>query len=322
MFAVHAVSRRPASFPWAVAVDAPAHHDDGFLARDLLRQLGEPERPALRVVSLSVTFGWSDEQWSLLRRAARPADLLIHEELRNETHESMLYPAAYRGLQAIFADASMLRTRDLAPLEIDELYRSLAPLYGTELAPPEPVMRRVVEDFLLEGRGQHAGTWLERYTKIYGRPRDFDELSARVKAVSALGEPTETVAGLLALPRATAAEMKDHLGTWKGITWRGEGWREDLTVRFRVESGVVQGELEHTQGPLMALEYVRFRPDGALEFGFKNGMRPRGLIMYTDREPGGDLAGDVEFRGMRFTPPPGEQPLTLHFELKRVDEGK
>jgi predicted alpha/beta superfamily hydrolase len=319
MLALHAVAARPASFPWAIAIDAPTHHADGFLANELLRTLRDTERRPVRAVALNVTYGWSDEQWGALRGAARSGDLLVRESLRGESHESMVQPAAYRGLQALFADASMLRANELSPLEIDELYRALAPLYGAELAPPEPLMRRVVEDFLLEGRGVRAGEWLERYVATYGRPRDFDELSARVKSVAALGEPKETVASLLALPRATPQEMQQHLGTWKGTTWRGDGPREPLTVRFRVADGRVEGEIEHEVGPVLPLEYVRFRGDGALEFGFKNGMRPRGLITYVPKSAGAVLEGSIEFRGMRFTPPPGEQPLPAYFELERVE---
>jgi hypothetical protein len=322
LFVLHAVARRPSAFPWGIAADAPTHHVDGLLARDLARLLGQAERPSVRVVAFEAAFPWSDERWEAVRSAARPTDLLARERLPHETHESMVLASAYRGLQALFADASMKRTRELAPLEIDALYRSLAPLYGAELAPTEPVMRRVIEDFLLEGRGKHAGEWLERYVALYGKPRDHEALAARVKTVTAAGEPTETVQGLLALPRATPAEMKDHLGTWTGTTWRGDGPKEPVSVRFTVEDGTVHGAIAHPGEPDIEIEYLRFRADGALEFGFKNGMRPRGLITWSDREPGGPLAGEVGFRGMRFTPPPGESPLRQFFELKRAEPEK
>jgi hypothetical protein len=183
-------------------------------------------------------------------------------------------------------------------------------------------MRRVVEDFLMEGRGARAGEWLARYVAAYGAPQDFSELTERVKAVTALGEPTETVAGLLALARATPEEMRAHLGEWRGETWRGNWPREPITVRFWVEDGVVGGELAHEEGPPMKIEYVRFRPDGALEFGFKNGMRPRGIIMYMEATPLGPLEGTVDFRGMRFVPPRGEAFPTGQFALERVPEAR
>jgi len=322
MLVLHAVAQRPEVFPWVVALDAPAHLEHGFLAEELLRTLAKDGRPPVRVVSLRVVFGWEDEQWARLRPAARADDLLTHGVVEGESHESMLFPAAYRGLRELFADSSTASARELGPLEIEARYRRLATLYGAELAPPESLLRTVVEDFLMEGRGVHAGEWLQRYTSTYGKPPDYAALAERVKQVTALGEPSETVAGLLALPRATPAEMREHLGTWRGTTWMNDGPRSPQSVRFWVVDGVVQGVVEHEQGPPQAVEYVRFRADGALEFGFRNGMRPRGLLVHTERTPGGPLEGEVVFRGMNLTPPPGEKMPTVHFELERVDEGK
>jgi len=320
MLALHAVAARPAAFPWVVAVDGPTHHEQGYLGSELLRALAATERPAVRVASQEVVFGWSDERWAELTRAARPDDRLTRERVRDETHESMLFPAAYRGLQLLFADSSARRARELGPLEIDALYRGLATDYGAEVVPPEPLLRQVVEDFLLEGRGAQAGAWLARYVAAYGAPTDLVELEARVKDVTALGDPGETVAGLLAEPRATPEAMRAHLGTWTGSTWRGSGRREPLRVRFWVEDGRVRGEVAHEQGPVMEVEYLHVRTDGGLEFGFKNGMRPRGLITYMEASAGGDLEGAIEFRGMRFVPPPGESFPTPRFELARAPE--
>jgi enterochelin esterase-like enzyme len=320
LLVLHALAQRPQAFPWGIAVDAPTHHDDGFIAHELERMLCTSERPPVRVGSEKVVFGWSDEQWETLQRAARPGDLLTHHVLAGESHESMLFPATYHGLHALFADASMQRMRKLAPLEIDALYRALAHAYGTAVEPPEPLMRQVVEDFLMEGRGKHAGEWLARYTATYGAPPDDAALRAQVAEVTALGDPPETVAELLALPRATPEEMKDHLGTWKGATRRGETRRTGLTVVFHVTDGVVGGEVRHDEGgPAMALEYVRFRADGALEFGYRNGMRPRGLILYTETVPGGPLEGTIPFRGIRFTPPDGHAFPEGRFELRRIE---
>lgn len=318
MLGLHAVAERPAAFPFVVAIDAPTHHEGGLLANELARALASSERPPVRVVSTHVVFGWSDEQWARLQAAARPGDLLTHDFVPGESHESMLVAATYKSLHELFADASMLRMHALPPLEIDALYRGLAPLYGTEVAPPEPLMRRMVEDFLMEGRGTQAGKWLERYTDTYGEPADHAALVARIVEVSALGEPTETVAELLALPRATPEEMKQHLGRWEGETRRGDARSDGLTVDFRVVDGVVEGSVQHAGGgPPHAVEYLRFRPDGALEFGYRNGMRPRGLIVYSEAVAGGPLEGESVFRGIRFVPPPGHTLPVVRFELRR-----
>jgi hypothetical protein len=318
MLALYAVARRPKAFPWVLAIDAPTHHEESFLARDVLRLLGEKERPLVRIESLEAVFGFSDEAWARLQAAARPGDVLGRHAMTGETHEGMVFASAYRGFQAIFADGSSRLVRDLAPLEVEAHYKSLASRWGVEIDPPEPVLRRIVEDFLLEGRGERADAWLERYVAAYGEPDDLPQLRERIEKAKSLGEPTETVAELLALPRATPAEMKDHLGEWRGATQRGDGPKEPFSARFWVEEGVVQGRLAHPGGPDIPLEYIRFRADGVLEFGFKNGMRPRGLIMYTETKAGGPLEGVIEFRGMRFTLPPGEGERWIdRFQLER-----
>jgi hypothetical protein len=58
--------------------------------------------------------------------------------------------------------------------------------------------------------------------------------------------------------------------------------------------------------------------DGRLEFGFRNGMRPRGLLVYTEATAGGALEGEMLWRGIRFTPPPGEHPPRVSFDLARA----
>ncbi|HUR26538.1 MAG TPA: hypothetical protein VM509_00010, partial [Planctomycetota bacterium] len=298
-------------------LDAPTHHEDELIAKELARTLAVKERPALRIVSLRVRFGVSEAQWPRLQAAARPGDLLAQTQLEGETHESMFFAGCYRSLHDIFADASVANVNELAPLELDAHYRELAKAYGTEVVPPEQLMRRVVLDFLMEGRGKHAGEWLTRYVAAYGKPRDFAELTERVQTVAAQGEPTETVASLLALPRATPEQMKAHLGSWSGSMWMNEGRREPRGLRFWVEDGVVQGEMTPAQGPPIRCEYLRVRPDGALEFGHKNGMRPRALIVFEEKEPGGPIEGVSAFRGIRFTLPEGETAPVHHFEFTR-----
>jgi hypothetical protein len=322
LLVLHALATRPEAFPWGVALDAPTHHEQGFVAREFQGTLARKERPALRLATLRVAFGWSDEQWTAVNAAARDGDVLTHGTQDGETHESLIFAGAYRALQGIFADASSVKTLQLAPLEIEEHYRALASRYGAEVVPPEPILRTTVEDFLMEGRGAHAGRWLERWVAAYGAPSDHDELLGRVQEITAQGEPEETVAGLLALPRATPEEMRAHLGLWRGSTWVNDGPRSERTLSFTVEDGVVQGEMVAADGPTIRLQYIRVRADGGLEFGHRNGMRPRALIVLEEAEPGGKLEGRSVFRGIRFTPPPGESPPTHHFEFERVAAGK
>ncbi len=316
MLVLHALARRPQAFPWGIELDTPVHLEDGFLARGLTAALGAEATPPVRLVSLEARFGWPEERWAALAARARPADLLVRAQLADEEHESLVFAGAYRGLQRIFADASSAGARELSALEIEQRYRALARAYGAELPPPEPLLRQVIEDLLMEGFGARAGEWLARYEPSYGRPSDQAELARRVAEITALGEPSETVADLLAEPRATPAEMARHLGTWRG-TSGPEGFARRFSVRFWVEDGAVRGEVGHAEGPPMEVQYLRVRPDGGLEFGYKNGMRPRGLLVYAEEVPGGALEGSMGFRGIRFVPPEGHTMPRIRFELAR-----
>lgn len=322
LLALHALARRPALFPWVLELDAPVHLEHDFLARQLERTLADPLTPPVRLASFARVFGWTDERWAALLTRARPGDRLTRARLDDESHESMVFAGAYRGLQQLFLDSSLLGARELSALEVEERYRALTPTYGAEQLPPEPLMRRVVEDFLMEGYGARAEIWLQRWTDAYGRPPDHAELAQRAREVAAAGEPTETVAGLLALPRPTPAQMAAHLGNWVGTSRVGATRSSTMSARFWVEKDaagqdVVHGEVDHEQGPTMTVEYLHVRPDGTLEFGYRNGMRPRGLLVYTEAAPGGALEGEMLWRGIRFTPPPGHEPPRVRFELTK-----
>lgn len=327
---LHALATRPAVFPWGIDLDTPVHLGDGFLAKGLERCLRDPATPPVRLVSFARVFGWSDDQWASVTARARPNDLLRRNRIDDETHETLVFAATYRALKQLFGDYSALSARELSGLEVEQRYRALGPLYGlggktAEVLPPESLLRRLVEDLLMEGHGAGAGEWLGRYVRAYGPPPDLARLEKLVDEVTALGEPSESVAGLLALPRATPEEMRAHLGTWSGSTWHDEnGPRNPFRARFWVEDGAVRGEVGLEQGPPMAVEYLRVAADGTLEFGYKNGMRPRGLIVY-DESPRKDTARPVDrlegvmgFRGIRFRPLQDFPMPTVYFELVRT----
>jgi len=314
---LHALAMRPETFPWGISLDAPTRLEHDFLARNLAETLARAERPDVRMVSCEARFDWPEKTWAQIAAHARPGDLLRTNPMPEEAHESMVFAASYKALQQLFADASTVEARELSALEVEQRFRALAAVYGDGFPPPEPLMRRVLEDLLMEGYGARAGTWMQRYEEVYGRAEDHDELLRRVAQVTALGEPEETVAELLARPFPSPAALSKHLGTWTGALWSERGPRDPVTLRLWVEDGGVRGELEHQDGPTQALEFLNLRPDGGLEFGFMNGMRPRGLLVYSEKTPGGPLEGEMGFRGIRFVPPPGHTPNPLYFELTR-----
>lgn len=318
---LHALARRPHAFSCGLALDAPTHLEDHYLVRELTATVAAAERPALRLVSVESRFGFAEDRWTGLVACARPGDRLVRSAMREESHESMVHAASYRALQQLFREYSLLEARSLSAVEVDERYRGLASAWGVELPAPEPLLRRVVEDLLMEGFGALAAAWLRRYEEVYGPAEDHDALVRRIEVVTALGEPQETVADLLALPRATPEQMREHLGTWDGVEHHGDGRSVRLRLRFWVEDGRVRGEFVIGRTEPMEIQFLHFRGDGALEFGYRNGMRPRGLIVYAEKVPGGVLEGEMEMRGVRFVFPNGMTPPPTLFELHRSKGG-
>ena len=68
------------------------------------------------------------------------------------------------------------------------------------------------------------------------------------------------------------------------------------------------------------LQYITVQDDG-LTYGFMNGMRPRGMLLFEGRRRGDTLSGDMRFAGINARGPNGEALPTIHFEYRRVTNG-
>ena len=53
-------------------------------------------------------------------------------------------------------------------------------------------------------------------------------------------------------------------------------------------------------------------------YGFMNGMRPRGMLMWTVRRKGGQFEGQMRWGGVSFLMPDGSEPKTPHVILRKV----
>jgi hypothetical protein len=90
---------------------------------------------------------------------------------------------------------------------------------------------------------------------------------------------------------------------------------------LRDSAGVLVGEWHSYPEPgvdlTMKLTYIKLVP-GGLDFGFMNGMRPRGMLVHDARFDGDVLKGQMRFGGVRIVRPPGMPgPPNVYFELKR-----
>jgi len=99
---------------------------------------------------------------------------------------------------------------------------------------------------------------------------------------------------------------------------------DESRLRLRDSAGVLTGEwvsfpepgVEHVQ----KLTYLKVDGD-RLTYGFMNGMRPRGMLLFEGRRTGDTLQGTMRFGGVRIIPPAGEPgPPPIYFEMKESAE--
>jgi hypothetical protein len=194
-------------------------------------------------------------------------------------------------------------------------------LYGAPVYPPSGVLRQVMEDLEMEGQSKPANDAWRLLVTGYGAPSDSAEWKSRLAKLATMPPLTETIEGLLATPAPTTASARQYIGVWEGVEWMNPDDKHRFVVRFRDSSGVVVGEAVTWPGPnteqVMPIKYLKV-VNGGIEWGYMNGMRPRGLLVWEARADGGTLKGEMKFRGIRFVPPPGMPgPGAIRFELTK-----
>jgi hypothetical protein len=300
-----------------VSLDAPIHLDEDWLARKLTARARSSKVP-IRYVSIETRFGWPDAAWRTFVAAA-PASWKLHREKHwpKESHESLPMLGMYLGLREAFADYAMMSAPVAPTTSILPYYATVGASLGEPVAPPRKLLMNVVEDLLMEGRGTAARAAYRTLVSSYGTPADSEALSKRIAEVERQPPPVETVEGLLATPFPTPEEARAYLGEWVGDEWINRELPRTgrQSLRIRVENGRVVGETIYHDAPpeyrVRRWEYLRITPTG-MTFGFMNGMRPRGVILFEGVRQGGHLSGSVRFGGINFVRPDG---MPAHHEF-------
>jgi pimeloyl-ACP methyl ester carboxylesterase len=320
ILATYAAATRPA-FRAVIAIDTPTHLQDDWLAKKLIARAGASP-PPLRYASYEARFGWREANWRALVAAAPPAWKLHREHLGSESHESLGLLAMYLGLREVFRDYSMLAAPLAPTTRILPYYTQVSADLGAPVIPPQRLLRNVVEDLCMEGRGADARAAYTVLASGFGAPSDAASLLAEIAEVEKRSPPTETVEGLLATPFPTPEEAKAFVGEWVGDSWRNAD--EPRTEREHLRLSVVDGELRgetSIQVPgetlVMPWTYLRITP-GGLTWGYMNGMRPRGMILFEAQLTGDELHGSQRFGGIDFHRPDGSKPPTISFSFRRA----
>ncbi len=321
ILATHACASRPDVFSWILALDAPMQLDDSWLARHVIERAKANPKLPLRFVSIEKKFGFSDEDWSAFEEVAPEGSVLVRDRLDDERHESLVMPGILRGLKRLFRDFSAVEwENDEGSVGFIARYERVAERYGAPIPPPVGELRRTLDDAIAESDRAAAKKLLAWSIDGFGAPDDLEKLQARIAAIQ--DAPTETVASMLATPRPKPEEIAEYLGEWSGEIWLEDTPHHPLHVTIEAQGERTGGRILEggdPRAPVMELTYLRKRDDGVFEFGFQNGMRPRGMLVFEGRLKDGRLAGEERLRGMKFVRPDGSPPFVFGFSLVRDD---
>lgn len=322
ILAHHAAAAWRREFPFVIALDGPMHLSDHWLCHRLETSVAKGGH--LRLVSLEARFGWSDAAWQRFAAAAPKDWQLTRRNLAGDDHNSMVFAGYLEGLRTVFRDYSAVPLRNASGPEAFAHYRNLVDQYGAECTPPFQVLERTLMDLVIRGERDKAMHTLALMRAGYGKPDDPADFERRAETAAAAMHGQPSVEQLLATPRPTVAEMEPFLGTWQGPIGF-EGHRPINTVTFQSTGDRVEGMVEiqetSTDVQKLAVQYLRVTPKG-LDFGYMNGMYPRGLLVHTTAREGDRLVGRIELRGVHFEPPRGHTPPVYEIDLRRVDAAR
>lgn len=295
---------------FTISLDGPMHLDDNWLPKRLVER-AQREGPPVRHASYNANFGWQQGAWADLVAAAPASWVLRNERWKEETHVSMPMLGAYLGLRELFLDYSRKAAPVYPTTSILPYYASLTEAYGGAVVPPEPLMRDVVTDLALEGRGREAQAAFAQLVQAYGEPPNAADLRARIDEALTLPPPAESVESLLATPMPMAADVSALVGEWAGET-RRENQIGRFTLVIADDGGRAKGHVTWHFGDeqlVQTLQYLTVQPDG-FTYGYMNGMRPRGMLLYVMTRNGDGYRGTMKWGGVR--PPqmrPGGPPV-------------
>jgi hypothetical protein len=321
ILATYAAATR-STYRAVVSLDAPVELGERWLVKRLVERARSTPSP-LRYAAFDVRFPWAEDAWKSITQAAPATWSLHHEHLARESHESMPLLGMYLGLREVFADYSMLAAPKAPTTSILPYYAKVSASLGGPVTPPRKLLREVVEDLLIEGRGAPARAAYDTLVAAYGSPSDSASLLAQIADVERRPPPTETVESLLATPFSTAEEARSYVGDWVGDMWMNpdEPRTGRSRLRVRIVNGRVVGESIGSPSPGTVLvqrwTYMRVTPKG-LTFGYMNGMRPRGVLLYEGTQRGDTLSGEIRFGGVAARMPDGSPLPPVYFAFRRA----
>ncbi|MEQ8763451.1 MAG: alpha/beta hydrolase-fold protein [Planctomycetota bacterium] len=307
LFVTWALAARPSLIDWAIVLDGPAHHREGWIARRLIGQLAEDADRRGSLLCIDRSFGWREEDWRLLESTAPVTFPVWRSKLPSESHQSLALPGSYEALRKAFQDFAPSFEPGTSLEEIERAYRLLSARYGYEVLVPMPRLLEAIDDLIWAGRSAPA---LELIERVRGRQEShqLDWLESRAREVLEVGPPRESVDALLALEPPSERDIEEYLGRWRGVIEAPTPITVELELSL--DQGRVVGTLttlavgglpvEREPEPLVLLRRLG---DGSVQWGVMNGKRPRAIVGTRVWAVGSDrLEGEQEMLGVVLPP--------------------
>lgn len=321
VIATYAAATRPA-FRFVLALDTPTHLGNNWIPERMYERERRVGSAPLRYVSLESRFGWKDSTWKRLVDSAPKTWKLSRQKLDHESHVSLPFVGLYLGLRTLFEDYQVNAAPESPTTRTLAYYREMEKSWGYPVIPSPGLLRRVMEDLEMEGQSKPAADAYQLLVDGYGAPSDSVQWKKRLADLARQPALSETVEGLLSTPAPKTSQAARFIGEWRGSDWMNEEDKHEIRLRLRDSAGVVVGEWLSYPEPgvemVQKLTYLKVVPNG-LDFGFMNGMRPRGMLVHEGRLEGDVLKGVMRFGGVRLVTPPGMPgPPTIRFEVRRI----
>ena len=313
LFAIYALTTRPATFQWYLSMDAPLA---GFAEmKPMMEKAGTViNKPNFhgRLVSVETLYGWRKD-WATLVQAAPRGFYGAQVELKDETHETMVYKGVYEGLKRLFHDYApnlVKESKGIYTLPVlDEMYQQVSQEYGYRVEIPKPLLLTAAAQNTAMQYGAEAIELINRAMSLYGESPSTRRLLIEAEAAAKKGRDPR-IAEWANLPLPSVADMKPFIGAWETIV--GNGARESIV--FEIKDGSVRSQctLKPPGGDpfQMQVKFVRVLAGQTLQWGLANG-RGSGILLRTAKLVNPTtLSGTAEPVGIEHAPPP--RPVTYN----------
>src|SRR5262249_12045112 len=137
-----------------------------------------------RLITIENLYGWRNE-WKSLTEAAPKGFYGEQVEIKDETHETMVYKGIYEGLKRLFHDYAPNIVRDNKRVytlpELEGRYKALSEAYGYQVDIPKQLLLMSADRNVAMRYGAEAVELVKRAAELYGESPTTKRLMAEAE---------------------------------------------------------------------------------------------------------------------------------------------